>query len=106
MRALLDSLGEPLGSWLQAHEQPPLRARQIRRWVLQGCAESFEQMTDLPLVLRQQLATEFKPLATQSVRQLEASDGTHKLLLRLYDGQLVECVLLQEAGRHTACIST
>jgi 23S rRNA (adenine2503-C2)-methyltransferase len=27
-------------------------------------------------------------------------------LLRLHDGQLIECVLIQEAERHTACIST
>src|SRR5947207_12338017 len=106
MRAFLNVSHEAFAEWLQANREPPLRARQIRRWVLQGRAESFEQMTDLPLALRQQLATEFEPLATRVVRHLEASDGTHKLLLRLYDGQLVECVLLQEAGRHTACIST
>src|SRR5262245_61060079 len=101
MRPLLDSLGEPLSSWLKAHDQQPLRARQIRRWVLQGRAESFEEMTDLPATLRRQLADEFEPLATGVVRHLQARDGTHKLLLGLSDGQLIECVLLQEAGRHT-----
>jgi 23S rRNA (adenine2503-C2)-methyltransferase len=83
-----------------------MRARQIRRWIFAGRAESFEQMTDLPHRLRQELAAEFVVLGTHPARHLQARDGTHKLLLRLGDGQLIECVLLQEAGRHTTCIST
>ncbi len=46
------------------------------------------------------------PLGTRVVRHLEASDGTHKLLLGLRDGRLLECVLIQEENRRTACIST
>jgi 23S rRNA (adenine2503-C2)-methyltransferase len=106
MRALLDVASVDLLEWLKAHGQPPLRVRQLRRWLLHGRAKSFEQMTDLPRDLRQALAAEFVPLGTHIARHLQASDGTHKLLLRLSDGQLIECVLLQEAGRHTACIST
>src|SRR5439155_13255656 len=34
------------------------------------------------------------------------ADGTQKLLLRLHDGKQVECVLIPEADRRTACIST
>jgi 23S rRNA (adenine2503-C2)-methyltransferase len=83
-----------------------MRLRQIRRWVIANRAESLEQMTDLPQSLRAELAAEFVPLGTTVDRHLEARDGTHKLLLRLDDGELIECVLIQEAGRHTACIST
>jgi 23S rRNA (adenine2503-C2)-methyltransferase len=97
---------EALLAWLQAHGQPPMRARQVRRWLIAGRAESFEQMTDLPKDLRTALSTEFAPLGSRIARHLEASDGTQKLLLRLHDDELIECVLLQEAGRHTACIST
>jgi 23S rRNA (adenine2503-C2)-methyltransferase len=106
MRALLDLSPDELLSWLREHGQPPMRARQIRRWVVAGRAESFERMTDLPRDLRPALAAEFVPLGTAVARHLAAADGTHKLLLRLHDGQLIECVLLQEDGRHTACIST
>jgi len=106
MRALLDVPNEELQSWLKARGQPPMRVRQLRRWLLLGRAESFEQMTDLPRELRQLLMEEYLPLGIQIARHLVAGDETHKLLLRLQDGQLVECVLIQEAGRHTACIST
>jgi 23S rRNA (adenine2503-C2)-methyltransferase len=104
--AILDTPREELLAWLQAQGQPPLRARQVRRWLLVGRAEAFAQMTDLPLGLREALAADFTPLGTRIARHLQAADGTHKLLLRLADDQLVECVLLSEAGRHTACIST
>src|SRR5262249_14435048 len=66
----------------------------------------FEVMSDVPLALRQALAEKFVPLGTRVARHLEAPDGTHKLLLRLADDQLIECVLIQEDDRRTACIST
>jgi 23S rRNA (adenine2503-C2)-methyltransferase len=106
MRGLLELSPEELLAWLQAQGQPPLRARQLRRWVVAGRAESFEQMSDLPLALRRALAREFTPLATSAARHLTAADGTVKLLLRLHDGQLIECVLIPENDRRTACIST
>ncbi|MGL4421889.1 MAG: 23S rRNA (adenine(2503)-C(2))-methyltransferase RlmN, partial [Gemmataceae bacterium] len=34
------------------------------------------------------------------------SDDTHKLLLRWPDDRVIECVLIQDEGRATACIST
>src|SRR5689334_10297681 len=105
-RGLLDLSNEELLAWLGQRGQPPLRARQLRRWVVAGRAESFDQMTDLPLALRREMAAAFVPLGTQAARHLVSADGTHKLLLRLHDGQLIECVLIQENDRRTACIST
>lgn len=63
-------------------------------------------MTDLPKELRNQLGEAFTVLGTGIARHQEARDGTHKLVLRLRDGEHIECVLLQEDGRRTACIST
>jgi 23S rRNA (adenine2503-C2)-methyltransferase len=103
---LLDLDEQALRAWLAEQGEKPLRARQLRRWLLTGGATSFEQMTDLPRSLRQRLAEAFVPLSTRVVRHLRSSDGTHKLLVQLRDGKLIECVLIQEAGRRTACIST
>jgi 23S rRNA (adenine2503-C2)-methyltransferase len=105
-RGLLDVANQDLVAWLQERGEKSLRARQLRRWVLLAGAETFDAMTDLPKRLRIELAQTFVPLRTEVVRHLEASDGTHKLLLRLCDQQLVECVLIQEENRRTACIST
>ena len=105
-RGILDLTTAELQEWLKRHDQPPLRARQIRRWLLAMGAESFEQMTDLPKSLREQLTTAFVPLASEIEKHLRAADDTHKLLLRLRDGKRIECVLIQEGARRTACIST
>ncbi len=105
-RGVLDLSPDEMLSWLQTQGQPPMRARQLRAWLIAKRAISFEQMTDLPLSLRQALTSELQPLATSVDRHLRSIDGTNKLLLRLHDGQVIECVLLQEADRRTVCIST
>jgi 23S rRNA (adenine2503-C2)-methyltransferase len=104
--ALLDQSPEALRAWFAERGQPALRVKQVRRWVLAGRAESFEQMSDLPRDLRNELAKHFSPLGTRIDRHLVATDETHKLLVRLADDRLIECVLIQEAPRRTACIST
>lgn len=83
-----------------------MRVRQIRRWVLQGRAETFLPMTDLPKGLRAELADSFEVFSSRIDTHQAAADGTHKLLLRLSDGHTIECVLISDAGRATACIST
>jgi 23S rRNA (adenine2503-C2)-methyltransferase len=105
-RGLLQVSDEELKSWLRERNEPPMRARQVRRWLFAGQATAFEQMTDLPRKLREELASDFTPLGTVVERHLVSSDCTHKLLLRLQDGQVVECVLLKEADRRTVCVST
>jgi 23S rRNA (adenine2503-C2)-methyltransferase len=104
--AVLDLPPETFLAWLHGRGQPRMRARQVRRWLFQGRAESFDQMTDLPRDLRVALAAAFVALGTQVAHHSTADDGTHKLLLRLRDGQVVECVLIQDGERRTACVST
>jgi 23S rRNA (adenine2503-C2)-methyltransferase len=105
-RALLDVTPDEWRAWLEARGEPAMRARQVRRWIISGRAETFDRMTDVPEKLRQELATEFLPLATRIAHHAIAADGTHKLVLRLSDDQAIECVLIQEDRRRTACIST
>src|SRR5919206_426921 len=84
--ALLDQPEDALRSWLADRGQPAMRARQIRRWLFDGRATSFEEMSDLPKGLRRELAGAFDLFGTRVERHLESSDGTHKLLLRTRDG--------------------
>jgi 23S rRNA (adenine2503-C2)-methyltransferase len=103
---LLDLSESALRAWLAERDEKPMRARQLRRWLLVAGAESFDAMTDLPKVLRGELAEAFVPLSSRVAKHLRASDDTHKLLLELRDRRLIECVLIQDEGRRTACIST
>ncbi len=104
--AVLELSPDDLKAWFAERYQPPMRAKQIRRWILAARATSFEQMTDLPKRLRDDLTASFSVFGTRVAKHLESTDGTHKLLLRMTDDALIECVLIQDAGRATACIST
>jgi 23S rRNA (adenine2503-C2)-methyltransferase len=95
-----------LKTWLAARGQPAFRAAQVRKWVFETRADSFEAMSDLPKALRQELAAEFQLWTAKAVKRTESSDGTEKLLLVLADGGRIECVLLRDDDRRTICIST
>ena len=104
--AILDQSLDALKAWLAGRGQPPMRAKQIRRWVLAARAGSFDEMSDLPKVLRTQLNESFTVFSMAVEKHLTSRDDTHKFLLRLHDGHMIECVLIQEEGRATACVST
>ena len=105
-RGILDVPTAELRAWLAERGQPPMRVSQIRRQVLANRAVTFEEMSDLPKQLRAELADAFNVFSTQVERHLTASDDTHKLVLRLADGGMIESVLIQDDGRATACVST
>jgi 23S rRNA (adenine2503-C2)-methyltransferase len=104
--ALLDFTPEQWQAWLEERKQPDMRRRQILRWVMAGRAEAFEQMSDLPKDFRPLLAEQFDLFSSKVETHRIAMDNTHKLVVRLQDGGLIECVLIQEGDRRTACIST
>jgi len=105
-RAWLDEEEGARRAFLEEHGQPLMRSKQIDRWIVAGRAESFEQMSDLPVALRKELERDYLPLGTRISQHQQASDDTHKLLIELHDGRLIECVLIQDENRRTACIST
>jgi 23S rRNA (adenine2503-C2)-methyltransferase len=93
--------------------EPPYRARQIYSWLYRALATSFEDMTDLPRLLRAALAERFPSLTLPVVDELSSQGGdTRKALLRLPDGQAIETVLMLYApsatakARRTICVST
>jgi len=104
--AILESSTDALSEWLRSVGQPAFRARQIRQWLIQRKVTSFDRMSDLPAALRQQLQQHFRFCSFEIVNHQIASDRTEKLLLKLQDAELVECVLMREPDRRTVCIST
>jgi len=104
---ILDVPVEELRAWLAERRQPGMRVNQIRKQILANRATTFDEMSDLPKGLRAELSAAFSVLTTRVERHLFASsDDTHKLVLRLHDDRMIECVLIQDQGRATACIST
>ena len=86
--------------------EPSYRAGQVWQWVARG-ARSYEEMTNLPAVLRERLAAE-APLSTLSVEaEAKSDDGTVKTLFHTADGRAVEAVLMRyRDGRRSVCLSS
>jgi 23S rRNA (adenine2503-C2)-methyltransferase len=105
-RLITDLSRADLAAWCAEHVQPAYRADQVRKWIYGKRVADFASMHDLPAALRQQLAAEFNLFASEIVRHQVASDRTEKLLLRMHDGEHIECVLMREPDRVTVCIST
>ncbi len=86
--------------------QPAYRGRQIFSWLWRPGIRSFDQMTNLPKLLREQLSEIVaiphpKPLEVQRSR-----DGTVKYAWLLPDGLSIESVLIPERDHNTICLST
>lgn len=95
-----------LETWCAENGQPRFRAEQIFRWIYARRAQSWEEMNDLPAKLRTALAEQFSLFNSEVETHSVATDRTEKLLLKLRDGEFVECVLMREPDRNTICIST
>ncbi|MFT4082471.1 MAG: 23S rRNA (adenine(2503)-C(2))-methyltransferase RlmN [Nocardioides sp.] len=86
---------------------PGFRARQLSVHYFDRLVDDPEQMTDLPLAQRAELVTGFLPELMTPLRTLEADRGTtRKTLWRLFDGALVESVLMRYPDRATMCVSS
>jgi 23S rRNA (adenine2503-C2)-methyltransferase len=84
---------------------PRFRSDQIFKWIASGAA-SFDEMSNLPRPLREDLKSRFSLRSSAVAERLRDKDGTVKLGIRLFDGAKIEAVLLAGGGRHTACLST
>ena len=86
---------------------PKFRAKQIAAWIYQRGAVSFDEMTDLPKNLRQQLGEVYELNLVKLIKRLDSDDGlTTKFLLQLSDGASVETVLMRHDYGCSICIST
>jgi 23S rRNA (adenine2503-C2)-methyltransferase len=92
--------------WMAERDYPGYRARQAIDWVMRRRAQTFEQMSDLPKLLRQELDREWTVFGTRVAYHDVAPDGTDKLVLECRDSRRVECVLMAEGSRRTVCLST
>ncbi len=95
-----------LQDWLKERGYPKFRAGQIRKWLLQSRAETWDDMTNLGKKLRTDLEQNFQLWSTTIAKHSKANDGTEKLLVQLADGGQVECVLLRDGHRRTICVSS
>lgn len=98
---------EELKKRLEALHQPSYRTAQILQWIFQKKASSWDEMTDLPKSLREQLTALFSLETLKLQRTLDSDDAdTTKYLWKLPDDKLVESVLIRAPDRRTVCVSS
>jgi 23S rRNA (adenine2503-C2)-methyltransferase len=86
---------------------PGFRARQLANHYFARLVDDPADMTDLPAADREQLVAGLLPTLMTPLRTLEADRGkTRKTLWRLFDGALVESVLMRYPDRVTMCVSS
>jgi len=97
---------EELGAAFAAIGLPAFRSRQVWHWVYHRGETDFDKMTTLAKDLRRDLAEKFAVTRPGIARGQKSLDGTQKWLLKMPDGQEVECVHIPEDGRGALCVSS
>jgi len=82
------------------------RAKQVFQWIHKGVAIT-EEMTNLPKDLRESIKPNFDQYKLkQKIRLVSKIDGTAKYIFELFDGNLIESVLMKYKHGNTVCISS
>jgi 23S rRNA (adenine2503-C2)-methyltransferase len=110
-----------LEAWCGARGMPRFAAKQLMDWVYGKGVVDIDRMTNLSKANRDMLAHEMVFLQGSELRNLEATDGTRKLLLGwpapggesvtlpvlgVATGRETECVMIPSEERRTACVSS
>ena len=100
------SLNE-LKEFVKELKQPAFRATQIFEWLHVKLCDSFDDMTNLSLSLREELKEKCELVKLEIVeKQISKKDGTRKYLFRLGDGNLVESVFMPYKHGNSVCVSS
>lgn len=97
---------EELRNFMEILGEPSYRADQIFHWISCKDALTFEEMTNLPKALRKKLTDIFSLEVPEIIEKISDHEGTTKIALRLFDREIVECVLIPERDHYTLCVST
>ena len=107
MKKDIRKLGLPeLKDYVSETGLPVFRAKQIWEWIWVKSAHTFEEMSNLSLLMRAQLTKDFDILPISVQTDQKSNDGTIKLAFALHDKALVEGVLIPADDRMTACVSS
>ena len=83
-----------------------MRSKQIWQSVYKKGSFEIKNLTTFPLELRDKLNSLISVKRAKIVNTQTSSDGTIKWLIKLFDGNEVECVYIPEETRATLCISS
>ena len=91
---------------ISAMGEPRFRGKQIYKWVHQKAVSHFEEMSDVPIKLRERLESECTLGNLSVITKQTSNDGTVKYLFELPDGNAVESVFLPQDYGVSVCVSS
>lgn len=97
---------DQIKNWLIEQKEQPFRAKQIWEWLWAKSVRDFDAMTNLSKPLREKLKETFVIHGVEIDTSQVSRDRTIKDAFRLYDGNIVEGVLIPTDTRMTACVSS
>lgn len=95
-----------LTEFLTTHNEKAFRAKQIWQWIWQRGTTRFEEMTNLSKATQALLSDAFFFDSLHPQLAQTAGDGTVKTAWRLYDGEVIESVLIPGNQKFTVCVSS
>ncbi|MBQ9179185.1 MAG: 23S rRNA (adenine(2503)-C(2))-methyltransferase RlmN [Firmicutes bacterium] len=96
---------EELAVFAEELGEKAFRGRQIFKWV-QGGADSFDEMTNLPGKLRERLKECACIGRPQVLKRQDSKDGTVKFLFGFEDGNAIESVFMKYKYGNSICVSS
>lgn len=106
MKNIKDYDLENLKKELSDMGEKPFRAEQIFKWLYQEKVETFDEMTNLSISLREKLKENYTMCNFKILKKQEAKDGTIKYLLDVLDGNAIETVLMRYHHGNSICVSS
>ncbi|APD07228.1 23S rRNA (adenine(2503)-C(2))-methyltransferase [Flavobacteriaceae bacterium UJ101] len=97
---------EQLTDYFVSIHEKPFRAKQVYEWLWSKGAHEIDDMTNISKSLREQLKQDFVINHIKVDHMQRSSDGTIKNAVKLFDGNIVESVLIPTDTRSTACVSS
>jgi 23S rRNA (adenine2503-C2)-methyltransferase len=97
---------EELKNWFLANNEPAFRSKQVFEWLWQKSARDFDKMSNLSKPLREKLKENFTIHGVEIDTCQVSRDRTIKNAFKLFDGNIVEGVLIPTETRMTACVSS
>lgn len=106
MTDILSMTEKELRHFLETNGMKPFRASQIFHYLYKDNIWQWQDMRLLPQKDREYLQEKAPLYIPDVVSRLDAPDGTVKLLLRLFDGNTVETVLMRHPYGNSICLSS
>lgn len=107
MESFFEYTQDELKEWFRERKEQPYRANQLFNNIYRRELTDFQEMTDLPLELRGQLAESFDLGVVKNTKVQESQeDNSKKYLWELPDGKVIESVFMEADYRETICFST